>query len=68
MGSSKKKIINSSPVVTEYYLTRRGRSLNRVIYELAVFSLENCNDVEYYEESTRIKIKQNFRDTLKIND
>lgn len=67
-GIIEKKIINSSPVVTEYYLTRRGRSLNRVIYELAVFSLENCNDVEYYEESTRIKIKQNFRDTLKIND
>lgn len=67
-GIIEKKIINSSPVITEYYLTRRGRSLNRVIYELAVFSLENCDDVEYYEESTRIKIKQNFRDTLKIND
>lgn len=67
-GIIEKKIINSSPVITEYYLTRRGRSLNRVIYELAVFSLENCDDVEYYEESTRIKIKQNFRDTLEIND
>ena len=67
-GIVHKKIINSAPISTEYYLTERGKSLNKVIYELAVFALEDCNDDEYKEESTRIKIKQDFRETLQIDD
>ena len=67
-GVIEKKIINSSPISTEYYLTRRGKALNQIIYEMAVFALHECNDEYYIEESTRIKIKQNFRETLQIND
>ena len=67
-GIIQKKIINSTPISTEYYLTERGKSLNKVIYELAVFALEDCDDKEYKEESTRIRIKQNFRETLQMND
>ena len=63
-----KRIVNSTPVSSEYYLTERGKALNKVIYELAVFALEECNDVEYTEESARIRIKQNFRETLQIKD
>lgn len=67
-GIVQKKIINSTPISTEYYLTERGKALNKVIYELAVFALEDCDDDEYKEESARIRIKQNFRETLQIND
>ena len=41
-GVIEKKIVNSTPVITEYYLTERGRSLNKVIYELAVFYIDHC--------------------------
>lgn len=64
-GVIEKKVINSSPVSTEYYLTERGKSLNKVIYELAVFALEEC-DREYLEESTRMQIKENFKENLQI--
>lgn len=67
-GLIEKRIINSTPVSTEYYLTERGKSLNRVIYELAVFTLEDCKNEEYANENTRIRIKQNFKETLQIND
>lgn len=66
-GIIEKRVINSTPVSTEYYLTELGKSLNRVIYELAVFTLENCDDKECAEEDTRVRIKQNFKETLKIN-
>jgi DNA-binding HxlR family transcriptional regulator len=67
-GLIEKKIINSTPISTEYYLTERGKALNRVIYELAVFALEECNDKEYDEETTRIRIKKTFRENLQIDD
>lgn len=66
-GIIEKRVMNSSPVSTEYYLTERGKSLNKVIYELAVFALEEC-DKEYLEESTRIQIKENFKENLQINN
>ncbi|GEM_PF-384345 len=64
-GIIEKRIITS--IFTEYYLTELGKSLNRVIYELAVFTLENCDDKEGIDESTCIQIKEDFRKTLKIN-
>ena len=67
-GLIEKRILNLTPVSTEYHLTELGKSLNRVIYELAVFALENCDDKECSEEATRIQIEQEFKETLKIND
>lgn len=67
-GLIEKKIVNSTPVSTEYYLTERGKALNRVIYELAVFALEECDDKDYVEEKSRTQIKQTFKETLQIND
>ena len=66
-GIIEKRIINPIPLSTEYYLTELGKSLNRVLYELAVFTLENCDDKECADESTCIRIKDDFRETLKIN-
>jgi DNA-binding HxlR family transcriptional regulator len=65
-GIIEKRIITSTPT-TEYYLTGLGKSLNRVLYELAVFALENWDDKERIDESTRTQIKEDFRETLKIN-
>lgn len=67
-GIIEKRVINSAPISTEYYLTERGTALNRVIYELAVFALEKCNVEDYLEEKNRIRIKQNFREALQIDD
>ncbi|MGB9979294.1 winged helix-turn-helix transcriptional regulator [Methanobacterium sp.] len=67
-GIIEKRILNSTPVSTEYHLTELGKSLNRVIYELAIFALENSDNKECAEESVRIRIKESFRETLQISD
>lgn len=67
-GIIEKRILTTTPVVTEYYLTKRGKALKRIIYELAVFALEECDDEDYIEETVRLRIKQNFKNTLQIND
>lgn len=67
-GVIEKRIVNSTPISTEYYLTKRGKALNQIIYEMAVFALEECNDKDYIEEDTRMQIKQNFKEVLQIND
>ncbi|MCK9150689.1 winged helix-turn-helix transcriptional regulator [Methanobacterium alcaliphilum] len=66
-GIIKKRIISDTPTVTEYYLTERGKSLNKVIYELAVFTID-CNDnEEYLDESARMERKKEFREILDID-
>ena len=65
-GLIEKKVLNTTPVTTEYYLTEYGRSMNRVIYELAMFTL-NYDDNGYSEE-TREALKENFKKTLEIDD
>lgn len=67
-GIVEKRIMNSKPVSTEYYLTEKGRALNRVVYELAVFALESSDDMEYTEQKYRNRVKQHFREVLEIND
>lgn len=67
-GIIEKRVINSTPVSTEYYLTETGRALNRVVYELAVFALESSDDENYTEEKYRKQVKEHFRDVLEIND
>ena len=64
-GIIEKKVFNTAPVTTEYYLTEYGQSMNRIIYELAMFTL---NDETSYNDETRRELKETFRDTLKIDD
>ncbi|MGB9979740.1 winged helix-turn-helix transcriptional regulator [Methanobacterium sp.] len=64
-GIIEKRILNSNPFSTEYYLTKLGESLNKFIYELAVFTL-NYKNKQFTEEFTSI-IKEDFMKTLKIN-
>lgn len=60
-----KKVFNTTPVTTEYYLTEYGRSMNRIVYELAMFTL---NDENSYSEETRQDLIKTFKDTFKIED
>ena len=41
-GIIEKIVSDTFPVSIEYHLTEKGRSLNKVLYELAIFSLKTC--------------------------
>ena len=66
-GLIRKEILNTTPVTTEYYLTEYGKSMNRIIYELAMFTLQNDNEHEYSDE-VRNDLKNSFKEKLEIND
>ncbi|WP_296893358.1 helix-turn-helix domain-containing protein [uncultured Methanobrevibacter sp.] len=66
-GLIEKKVLNTTPVTTEYYLTEYGRSMNRIIYELAMFTLDDELD-DNYPEDLRKELKNNFKETLEIDD
>lgn len=66
-GLIEKKVLNTTPVTTEYYLTDYGRSMNRIIYELAMFTLDDELD-DTYPEDKRAELKDDFKRTLQIDD
>ena len=49
-------------VEDEYFLTDKGKSPNKVIYELVEFTLDNNKDL--YNEETIIKAKDGFKKQL----
>lgn len=49
-------------VVDKYFLTEKGKSLNKVIYDLVEFTLDNNS--ELYKEETVIKTKEGFKNQL----
>lgn len=50
--------------ITEYSLTEEGRRINRILYELAIFTLEKDDSATDTESEEFIKI---FKDTLDID-
>lgn len=66
-GLIRKEVLNTTPVTTEYYLTDYGKSMNKIVYELAMFTLHDENDNSYSEE-TRDELKNTFKEKLEIND
>lgn len=66
-GIIEKHVLDTTPISTEYCLTEYGRSMNRIIYELAMFTL-NDEDAKIYSDETRDALKDNFKQTLKIDD
>ena len=50
--------------ITEYSLTEEGRRMNRILYELAIFTLEKDDYATDAESEEFIKI---FKDTLDID-
>ena len=52
----------------EYILTKKGQALNRIVYELAMFSIdEDMGDTKFNDE-TKGKIRSSFKDKLFIED
>ena len=50
----------------QYFLTEKGKSLNKIIYELVIFTLENEDNKDKYSEDTKIEIKKLFKEKLNI--
>jgi DNA-binding HxlR family transcriptional regulator len=46
-GLIEKKIYSSTPVIVEYSLTQKGEALNKVLFQLAEFSLKNYPNEVY---------------------
>lgn len=66
-GLIEKKVLNTTPVTTEYYLTEYGRSMNRIVYELAMFTLDDELD-DTYPKDKRAELKETFKQRLNIED
>ena len=48
----------------EYILTKKGQALNKIVYELAMFSInEDIGDTKFNDE-TKGKMKSSFKDKL----
>lgn len=60
-----KKVINSSPVQTEYYLTEKGLKLNKVLYEVIDFAIETFPTVDPMNKYD--KQVKDIKEILKIN-
>ena len=52
---------------TQYFLTEKGRSLNRVFYELLLFALDNDVDNENYSEYAKKELKEMYKKILEID-
>ena len=48
----------------EYILTDKGKKLNKVIYELAMFTLTTDLGNEFYDDETKIELENIFKNTL----
>ena len=62
-----KRVVNPNDSLDiEYCLTDNGKALNKVIYELAMYTLNTNLYNEYYDEKTRESLKKLFKEKLNI--
>lgn len=66
-GLIEKHVLDTTPITTEYHLSEYGKSMNKIIYELAMFTLHDSNDNSYSDE-IRNDLKKTFKEKLEIND
>jgi len=50
--------------IIEYTLTDKGKKLNKVVYELAMFTLTTDLGNEFYDDETKIELENIFKNTL----
>lgn len=50
--------------IIEYKLTKKGQSLNKIVFELAMFTLDNDLDNKYFDENEKEELRVLFRKTL----
>lgn len=62
-----KRVIDTTPVTTEYHLTEAGKHLNKVLYELASFILDSNLFEEYKSPEVKESIKNQFKEALDIS-
>ena len=55
------------PKNTEYFLTKKGESFNKVFYELLLFAIENDEDNEYYSEYAKKELREMYKEILRID-
>ena len=48
----------------EYELTEKGLALNKVLYELAMFTLNTDINNRYYDDENKKELKKVFKETL----
>lgn len=51
----------------QYFLTKKGKSLNKVFYELLIFAIENDEENEFYTEHEKDELKEMYKEILEIN-
>lgn len=51
---------------TQYFLTEKGRSLNKVFYELLLFALESDTENEHYTDYEKEELKVMYKEILDI--
>lgn len=56
----------NDPKKTEYFLTNKGKSLNKVFYELLLFAIDNDTENQYYTENNKKELKEIYKEILKI--
>lgn len=60
-GIIEKIVLNSSAGQTEYYLTEKGRKLNKIIFEMFNFALD-----EVLKNEKNHKLKEESKESLKV--
>lgn len=63
-GLIKRIVDENDPSNIEYKLSEKGLALNKVIYELAMFSLDTDINNIYYSEEDKVQISETFRNQL----
>lgn len=51
---------------TEYNLTKKGKALNKVVYELGMFTVDTDENNKYYSEESKEEIRKLFKEKLDI--
>lgn len=51
---------------TEYNLTKKGKALNKVVYELGMFTVDTDENNKYYSEESKEEIRKSFKEKLDI--
>lgn len=62
-----KKVDENNLKNTEYYLTDKGESLNKIVYELAMYTVNTDKYNQYFDDESKEKIRNLFEEKLGIN-
>jgi len=65
-GLIEKKVYSTTPVMIEYSLTKKGEALNKILFQLAEYSLTNFPNEVYHKEPKSVEtdamsLKRYFR-------